>query len=259
MAENEQGEASLKVALSLSFLIVISVLLLIVVFSWMVQEADATTIGISLSRSCEISTSCPTYLELEKYDSSNQYFSGFFNYSKNGFYERQPSPFKHHWEIYKYTPLKFLIVDPHGAEIPHLSKHITLVPSSFKFFLIEDMTIGDQYEEIEKTRQKQICAQKESPLCWETITWTEKIKLVPTRTERNDMWIYDNCTRAMVTPDALNDAVSQFLVNCNQPKIAEKYFTTIVMPQIPFEWKDSRWSIHAEYMRNAIEYCKTRC
>ena len=181
------------------------------------QEADAETIGISLSRSCQLSDQCPTIKELaDEYDNSNQFYSGFFANSTDGTYERQPSPYKNSWEFYRYSNALWIIVDPHGAWIPRLSKHIIVEPSEFIFF---DKSAGDfdvkpRYETITKTRQKQICVDYESPLCWETITYTQTIKLEPTRTERNNMAI-NSCSRATVHYSALNDAINHLIFNCN--------------------------------------------
>ncbi len=228
-----------------------------VVFSW-VQFAEATTIGISLSRSCQISTTCPTYLDLLIFDNTNQYYSGFLNYSDNGVFERQKSPYKNHWEFYRYSKQLWLVVDPHGEQIPHLTKHIIIEPSSFKFFSVGDMKIEPRYEEVEKQRQKQICADWKNPQCWITEKWTEKILLEPTRTQRQDQYIYDNCTRATVTYSALIDTLNHFYQKCKDEQ-SDEYVTEIVLPQIPFEYKDSQWAKHAEWMKKAIASCKQKC
>lgn len=136
----QKNKASFKFSLSLSVLITITVILTLLIFSW-VQEADATTIGISLSRSCQISSTCPTYEDLAVYDNTNQYYSGFLNYSYNGVFERQPSPYQNHWEFYRYSHQIWIVVDSQGEWMPHLSKHIILEPSEFVFFDVGDFKV----------------------------------------------------------------------------------------------------------------------
>lgn len=203
----QEAKPSFKLSLTISFLIAIVAILTIVVFSWM-QEADAITIGITLSRSCQLSSNCSTYQDLILWDNSNQYYSGFLNYSENGVFERQSSPYKNHWEFYKYTNNLWIFVDPHGEQLTHLDKIITIEPSSFTFFKGGDFKIEPQYEEIERERQKQICADWKNPECWITETWTERILLEPTKTIRHDQYINSHCNRATITNSALVDTQS---------------------------------------------------
>ncbi len=228
-----------------------------VVFSW-VQFAEATTIGITLSRSCQISSTCPTYEDLIVWDNSNQYYSGFFDYSENGVFERQPSPYKNHWEFYKYLPNLWIFVDPLGEQLTHLDKIIIIEPSSFTFFKVGDFKIEPRYEEVERERQKQICADWKNPQCWITEKWTEKILLEPTRTERRDQYINKFCNRATITFSALTDTINHFYQKCKDEQ-SEQFIETIVLPQIPFEYKDSKWAKYAEWMKKAIANCKEKC
>ena len=253
----QEAKPSFRLSLTISLLVAITIILTIVVFSWM-QEADATTIGITLSRSCQLSSNCPTYEDLIQYDNSNQYYSGFLKYSENGIFERQQSPYKNHWEFYKYTNNLWIFVDPHGEQLNHLDKIIPIEPSSFSFFVVGDFKIEPEYEEIERQRQKQICADWKNPECFETVTWTDRILLEPTRTVRHDQWINSHCNRATTTPDALVDTINHFIQKCEDEQ-EKQYVETIVLPQLPFHYKDSQWFYHAEYMKKAIESCKVKC
>ena len=255
----QEAKASFRLSLGISFLIAITIILTVVVFSWM-QEADATTIGITLSRSCQASTTCPTYEDLIQFDNSNQYYSGILEYSENGVFERQQSPYQNHWEFYKYTNSLWIFVDPHGAHLNHLDKIITIQPSGFTFFDKGggDFKIAQTWENVTKTKQKQICADYESNLCWKTITYNDTIRVEPVRIERHDQWINPYCNRAITTFDALVDTLNHFIQQCDDEQ-DKKYVETIALPQLPFHYKDSMWFHHAEWMKKAIESCKIKC
>ena len=95
------------------------------------HNSYAADIGIILSKTCitmlknNASTNCPTYEEINLLfpDTSNQQVSGAFNYS-DGFYERQPTKFKNHYEYYRYVDEPVTWIDPPGDIIEKIPRII---------------------------------------------------------------------------------------------------------------------------------------
>lgn len=88
---------------------------------WHVSFASTSDlIGISLSKSCQtmirnnVTSQCPSYLELVQLDSSLS-VQGLFTYDDKGFYHRENSQYRNSWRLYDTDPTPRIIVDPvHG-------------------------------------------------------------------------------------------------------------------------------------------------
>jgi len=82
---------------------------------WDDIQKSRNFIAIQISKSCQISGSCPTYKELaEMYDNSDKYLSGdFFFNNKTGLWEREEPPIFNSFEYYRFMNLPWLVfVDP---------------------------------------------------------------------------------------------------------------------------------------------------
>lgn len=258
----QEAEPSFKVALSISFLVVLTVVLTILLFSFVEVDAQtlthSQTFGITLSKSCQLSEQCPTYFELEQeFDNTNQFYSGIFNYTKDGIYERQPANYKNHWNFYTNPNLIVITVDPSGDWIPKLDHHIIIQPSEFSYFKAQDMKIEPRYENVTKWKPKQICADYRLDACWTVEEYTDQIKLEPQRTERVNQYI-NSCSRATIHFSALQDTMNQFLSDCKAEQTNE-YVLNIPLPQIPFNYADSEWAKYAKWMQSAKTGCKDQC
>ena len=74
-------------------------------------------IGVDISQSCKmqiknnLTTNCPSFLDLRDFDSSRQEISGFFK-KINGYYFREPPTLLESWRFYDHDPTIRVIVDP---------------------------------------------------------------------------------------------------------------------------------------------------
>ena len=82
---------------------------------WDAIQRTRNYISIQISKSCQISGSCPTYKELaDMYDNSDKYLSGgFYLNNDTGFWEREEPPIFNSFEYYRFMNLPWLVfVDP---------------------------------------------------------------------------------------------------------------------------------------------------
>ena len=82
---------------------------------WDKVQRTRNYISIQISKSCQISGSCPTYKELaDIYDNSDKYLSGdFFFNNSTGLWEREEPPIFNSFEYYRFMNLPWLVfVDP---------------------------------------------------------------------------------------------------------------------------------------------------
>ena len=82
---------------------------------WDKIQRTRNYISIQISKSCQISGSCPTYKELaDLYDNSDKYLSGDFYFNNaTGLWEREEPPIFNSFEYYRFMNLPWLVfVDP---------------------------------------------------------------------------------------------------------------------------------------------------
>jgi len=262
----QDAEPSFKLSLMLSFLIVVIILVVLVLSPFIFELANAETlreiprstfIGITISNSCKASFTCPHYDDLLPYDNTNQFYSGYFGNSTDGFFERQPSQFKNHWNFYTVKNMVIIAVDPSAKWINNMEHHITIVPSEFTYFDRGDMKINPEYETVIETREKQICIDRDNPLCWETVEYATQVRLDPVRIERHNQYIHD-CSRAVIHESALKDTLNYFLKDCKGEQ-ANEYIEYIAMPYLPFAPQDSAWWHYTQWLIKAQQTCLQKC
>ena len=82
---------------------------------WYDLQRSRNFISIQISKSCQISGTCPTYKELaEMYDNSDKYLSGDFYFNnQTGLWERGEPPIFNSFEYYRFMNLPWIVfVDP---------------------------------------------------------------------------------------------------------------------------------------------------
>ena len=95
-------------------------------------------------------TTCPSYSNLRKFDSSDEKISGKFKVV-NGFLERQEPPLKESWQQYKHDKLDRVIIDP---PLGMSSRYpLIVIESNFDTFLqVQSMTQKQEYVMLNQTR-----------------------------------------------------------------------------------------------------------
>jgi len=82
---------------------------------WLDLQKTRNYIAIQISKTCQISGTCPTYKELaDLYDNSDKYLSGDFYLNNNtGLWEREEPPIYKSFEYYRFMNLPWIVfVDP---------------------------------------------------------------------------------------------------------------------------------------------------
>lgn len=261
MAKGNDKNPSFRLALSISFLLAMAVILSIAVLFATVLEAEgATTIGITLSKSCLISVNCPTYQELVTlYDNTNQYYSGEFGTDALGNFERQASKFKKHWEFYRYQSQVVIAIDPQSDWIPKMSKHMTIVPTEFTYFEAEDFKVGSF--NVTKTGENVFGCEhynfsiSNKCLKYEIVEYNVTADYIE-RTERHNQSI-KNCAVATVHYSVILETINDFLTDCDEP--AYDSIEIIQIPLLPYTPNDSPWFKYSQWMAKAQQDCKELC
>ena len=104
-------------------------------------------IGVDLSQGCitqikaNLTTDCPTYLDLRSLDSSKQEISGYFK-KENGYYERDNPILQNSWRFYDKDPTPRIIIDPPNG----MGERIRLITiqDNFDTYLLPDSTVMKQ-------------------------------------------------------------------------------------------------------------------
>ncbi len=208
-----------RTALAISFTVMIMVIAGLVLAGLAMTANATTTIGITLSKSCQLSLTCINYSTLAtQFDNTNQGISGYFDL--DGF--RGKPQYQNHWKLYEFSRFPVIIaIDPDARWIPNLNYHITVVPSHFTYFKAPDMKVFNN-----------------------------------TRIERVDSYI-DSCVEATIYWSLVQATLNHLLSKCliteyNATKV-------IAMPYIPYEMADSPSYKYSQWMAKSIRDCKVRC
>jgi len=189
-------------------------------FAGLAMTADATTtIGITLSKSCQLSLTCINYSTLAtQFDNTNQAISGHFDL--NGY--REKPQYQNHWKLYEYSKIPVIIaIDPDARWMPNMNYLITIVPSHFTYFKAIDMKVYNN-----------------------------------TRTMRTDSYI-NSCVEATIHWSVVQETLNHLLSKCLITEYNAT--TTIVMPYIPYDMADSPSYKYSQWMAKSIERCKVKC
>jgi hypothetical protein len=182
-------------------------------------------IGITLSKSCELSTKCISPETLAKaFDNSNPKVSGkiIFN-EKTKQFERTKAQYKNHWNYYQYADYRFVFfVLPDGNLLPHLTRQIDVVPVNFVYNLASD-------------------------------------KKVTNNTTYDYHNIYQkDCSFARVTSDLVLQTINAMMNGCKDVKMPDGKQTHYKAPQ-PIKLSDFKEYQHQKWLKESKAKCKAIC
>lgn len=214
-------------------------------------------VGIQLSNSCitmiqnNITSSCPTYDDLVKYDSSNTYVSGqFIRDNSTGFLHRENPQYKDSWRWYDDDPEIRLIVDPPQGMDSRI-KMITIQPNFDTYIVNGEETIPSEFEyidvEIEKTLGNQT-----------------KVRTVQVLNQTQDfaMVLYhdryvDRCNKAIINADnwkfLLGDTITYLRSGCSETEFDEREIIQPVKTEIDISTSPSYQ--YQTWLKNVLDNC----
>lgn len=216
-------------------------------------------IGIKLSSSCiqliknNFTTTCPTYEELYKLDSSVQNISGEFGY-KDGYFQRLDSNYINSRNWYDFDNQLRIFVDPPVSMQSHIK--MVKIESNFDTYLLN----GKNYQSA-KYEDKNI----------EVINHFNKTKIITLKVKTqeqgqiiyHDRYIDDYCKMSIISSDnwkeLLDDTIKHMRQNCDEGTTI--FNNTEFIPAIKTEFditKSPSWQALQWFEKAKIE-CKNLC
>jgi hypothetical protein len=182
----------------------------------------AKLIGIDISQGCitqirnGFATDCPSYMELEKFDTSRQEVSGVF-VNDDGFYHRDLPIQKNSWRLYDHDPTPRIIVDPPLG----MSERIRLITiqDNFDIYLLpESKNMKPSYEIINMTKSADEWGKEQFHSGLGKTSYFNQIDTAA-RTVFHDRYVDEKCKQAIINADKweilLPDTITYMQHNCN--------------------------------------------
>ena len=177
---------------------------------------------LTLAKANLTSTSCPTYRDLQVFDTTNQKISGKF-FDDNGFYHRGKPMYKNYQLSYQKADYPWVVCVDCSKQIMMQSKQIIVKGANYHYTLNTDSKIINN-----------------------------------TRNEYSQRFV-DGCMTATIAYSdfLLNDTINYLKSGCTETNFKEK--TTIIKPYIKHDISTSKAYKDQKWLEAAKKLAKTNC
>ena len=197
-------------------------------------------IGIDLSQSCIIqiknnmTTDCPTYLDLRQLDSSKQEISGYFK-RENGYYFRGNPVLLESWRFYDHDPTIRIIIDPPNGMSERI-RTITIQDNFDVYFLPDSKSMKQNYIVLNNTSiydgwgNSTVFSKLDKP---SVQVWD----YTASRVIYHDRYVDEACKHAVINADKwvslLPDTINYMRNNCDEKSTSFNHKEVIITQLTP--------------------------